>query len=52
MSDPCRCHQSFAAIANFHDGHCCFFPATQTCHEKEVAEWTRTMERRWTDGEG
>lgn len=38
---PCRCHQPHAQIIPFHTGHCCFFPASQTCHQTEVAEWER-----------
>ena len=36
---PCRCHRNDAYIAPAHAGHCCFFPATQTCHPDEVATW-------------
>lgn len=39
--EPCQCHQSFASVVPSHRGHCCFFPATQTCHPAEVAEWER-----------
>lgn len=44
---PCQCMTSFAAISPTHHGHCCFVPATQTCHPEEVAEWERGMDRRW-----
>ena len=46
MSAPCKCHRSFAHVTPFHTGHCCFFPASQTCHEQEVAEWVREHARR------
>lgn len=36
---PCRCHQSRAAVSPIHDGHCCFLPASQTCHPVELAAW-------------
>lgn len=39
--EPCQCMWSWAYITNSHSGHCCFFPATQTCHPEEVAEWER-----------
>ena len=37
--DPCQCHDSWAYISPTHRGHCCFVPATQTCHQAEVAAW-------------
>lgn len=37
--EPCQCHRSFAVISPTHTGHCCFVPATQTCHEAEVEAW-------------
>lgn len=37
--EPCKCHQNFAYIAPTHSGHCCFVPASQTCHVEQVAEW-------------
>jgi hypothetical protein len=43
---PCRCHQSFAYITPTHQGHCCFVPATQTCHQSEVVEWERQRDLR------
>lgn len=47
MSDPCRCHNNHAMVTAFHAGHCCFFPASQTCHPEEVASWeTEEAERR------
>lgn len=45
--EPCQCHSSFAYIAPMHDGHCCFQPATQTCHPAEVAAWEAERDRRW-----
>lgn len=39
--EPCQCHRSRASIAPMHGGHCCFWPATQTCHSREVADWER-----------
>jgi hypothetical protein len=47
VGEPCRCHKNFAAIAPMHPGHCCFQPATQTCHEAEVAAWEAENARRW-----
>ena len=41
MNAPCRHLDDFAAVTNFHDGHCCFWPASQDCHPAEVAEWER-----------
>ena len=38
---PCKCHQNFAYIAPRHGGHCCFFPASQSCHPDEVRLWER-----------
>lgn len=35
----CRCCYEHMAISPFHEGHCCFWPATQTCHPDEVAAW-------------
>lgn len=46
LPEPCQCMTSWAYITNRHDGHCCFFPATQTCHPEEVAEWERGRDRR------
>lgn len=43
---PCQCHTSFAYIVPTHGGHCCFFPASQTCHPAEVAEWERQRDLR------
>jgi hypothetical protein len=43
--EPCQCMTSFAAISPIHSGHCCFLPATQTCHPEEVAEWERGRDR-------
>lgn len=43
---PCRCHSSWAYIAPWHNGHCCFVPASQTCHAAEVAEWERQRDLR------
>lgn len=45
--EPCQCMTSFAAVSPIHPGHCCFVPATQTCHPEEVAEWERGRDRRW-----
>lgn len=45
-AEPCRCHRSFAYVTGIHEGHCCFFPASQTCHPDEVAEWERERDRR------
>jgi hypothetical protein len=39
LADPCQCMRHHAYIAPFHDGHCCFWPATQTCHQAEVTAW-------------
>lgn len=36
---PCQCMRSHAYISPSHDGHCCFFPASQTCHQAEMAAW-------------
>lgn len=44
--EPCRCHRSYAMVSPFHAGHCCFWPASQTCHAEEVAEWEREN-KRW-----
>jgi hypothetical protein len=44
--DPCRCVHSYAAVSPMHDGHCCFFPATQICHDEEVAAWSAERDRR------
>jgi hypothetical protein len=46
MPDPCQCLKSFAAVSPIHPGHCCFLPATQTCHPVEVAEWERQRDAR------
>ena len=43
---PCQCMTSWAYISPMHDGHCCFQPATQTCHPDEVAEWERQRDRK------
>ena len=45
-AEPCQCHTSWAYITNLHDGHCCFFPAVQDCHQAEVAEWERQRDLR------
>lgn len=45
--DLCRCHRSFAAVAPWHPGHCCFVPAGSTCHEREVAEWEQRNAEQW-----
>lgn len=37
--EPCRCLNLYAAISPTHLGHCCFIPATRTCHPDEVAAW-------------
>jgi hypothetical protein len=42
---PCQCHNA-ATVVPFHNGHCCFWPTTQTCHPEAVAEWERLMERQ------
>lgn len=42
--EPCQCHKNFAPVTPTHTGHCCFVPATQTCHPDEVAEWVRKKE--------
>jgi hypothetical protein len=39
LSKPCKCMSTHAMVAPRHGGHCCFFPATQTCHAEFVAEW-------------
>lgn len=41
IEPPCKCLQSWAYITPTHLGHCCFIPASQTCHPAEVAEWER-----------
>lgn len=46
MSEPCKCHKSFASVIPMHTGHCCFYPETQTCHEAEVAAWVQENETR------
>ena len=43
---PCQCHTSFAYISPMHGGHCCFQPATQTCHPEAVARWEAERDRR------
>ena len=45
MTDPCKCHNSHAAVVPSHTGHCCFFPEGQTCHTEEVAAWVAEHER-------
>lgn len=40
MSEPCKCHNSHAAVTPTHGGHCCFLPADSTCHADEVEAWT------------
>jgi hypothetical protein len=42
---PCQCHRNHAYVAPTHDGHCCFQPATQNCHQAEVAAWEREHQR-------
>jgi hypothetical protein len=44
VTAPCKCHKNFAHIASTHSGHCCFVPATQTCHPGEVAAWVQRKE--------
>lgn len=44
--EPCQCHKSWAAITPTHRGHCCFVPASQTCHPQEVAAWEVEQGRR------
>lgn len=39
MNEPCQCLRSHAAVSPTHRGHCCFLPATQTCHPEAVAAW-------------
>ena len=51
MSEPCKCHQTFASVIPFHTGHCCFFPESQNCHQDEVAEWIRRKEALTTTRE-
>lgn len=46
---PCRCHRSHATVSPTHSGHCCFLPATQTCHPAAVATWI-TEDARWHSG--
>jgi hypothetical protein len=45
-AQPCRCLQSWAYISPWHPGHCCFVPASQTCHAEEVAAWEQERMRR------
>lgn len=47
--EPCQCLTSFAVVSPIHPGHCCFLPASQTCHREEVAEWERQRDRRLPD---
>jgi hypothetical protein len=42
----CQCMTSFAYITPVHPGHCCFVPASQVCHQAEVAEWEHERDRR------
>ncbi len=46
---PCQCHSSHAAVAPFHHGHCCFWPANRTCHAEDVAMWEKR--RDWLNAE-
>ena len=46
MTEPCKCLNSWAYITPTHGGHCCFLPASATCHEEEVAVWEAERARR------